>query len=144
MRRSGFKARRLFDLLAVALILTAVASTAISLPSPAVPPAMGKSILASDLDQIGQVLTPGLAVNALPTADPSPEVSEMAVLTPPGDHDGLIKGLQFLVERPAWRSVLGRNARREALARYTWEQHVAAIIDRLVTLSSVDYAGRTT
>ena len=46
MRRSGFKARRLFDLLAVALILTAVTSTAISFSSPAGATAKGKIILA--------------------------------------------------------------------------------------------------
>src|SRR5438128_11200491 len=46
MRRSGFKARRLFDLLAVALILTAVTSTAIPFSSPAGATAKGKIILA--------------------------------------------------------------------------------------------------
>ena len=46
MRRSGFKARRLFDLLAVALTLTATTSTAISFSSPAGAAAKGKIVLA--------------------------------------------------------------------------------------------------
>ncbi len=46
MRRSGFKARRVFDLLAVALTLTAAASTAISFSSPARAAAQVKIILA--------------------------------------------------------------------------------------------------
>ena len=46
MRRSGFKARRVFDLLAVALTLTAATSTAISFSSPAGAAAKGKIILA--------------------------------------------------------------------------------------------------
>src|SRR5438445_8027295 len=46
MRRSGFKARRVFDLLAVALALTATTSTAISFSSPAGAAAKGKIVLA--------------------------------------------------------------------------------------------------
>src|SRR2546426_10902090 len=46
MRRSGFKARRLFDLLAVALTLTAAMSATISFSSPAGAAAKGKIVLA--------------------------------------------------------------------------------------------------
>src|SRR5213594_3017570 len=46
MRRPGFKAHHLFDLLAVALTLTAATSTAISFSSPAGAAAKGKIVLA--------------------------------------------------------------------------------------------------
>src|SRR5438876_12331823 len=46
MRRSGSKARRLFDLLAVALTLTAAMSATISFSSPAGAAAKGKILLA--------------------------------------------------------------------------------------------------
>jgi glycosyltransferase involved in cell wall biosynthesis len=55
----------------------------------------------------------------------------VALLCPPGSDDAIITGLQFLVERPGWRHVLGANARKEALNKYTWKHHVDAIIEGL-------------
>jgi glycosyltransferase involved in cell wall biosynthesis len=93
--------------------------------------AMGKGIVASDLDQLGQVLEPSLRVDCLPVEVPRGEERELAVLTQPGDRAGLMAGMRFLVEQPAWRRVLGQNARAEVLARYTWDHHVDAILQRL-------------
>ena len=95
---------------------------------------MGSAILASNLEQIGTVLHGSLTVAQLPTEGPSVALEASAVLTPPGDLDGLCRGLRFLVEHPDWRSSLGANARREALARYTWDRHVDAILTRLTTI----------
>jgi glycosyltransferase involved in cell wall biosynthesis len=93
--------------------------------------AMAKPIVASDLDQIGSVLRPGLPVEALPAHGPRPDSGELAVLAEPGDVEALALGIRFLVERPEWRTVLGANARARALQRYTWRDHVAAILERL-------------
>ncbi len=94
--------------------------------------AMGKAIVASNLEQIGTILSPGLDTNDLPPASPVEGAdSQMSVLVSPGDVDALIKGIRFLVERPDWRALLGRNARKEALAKYTWRHHVAAILKGL-------------
>lgn len=92
--------------------------------------AMAKPIIASDLDQIGEVLAGSLRAPALPDAGPGRAVSELAVLTEPGDIDQLVLAIKFLVDHPEWRTRLGKNARREALSRYTWAHHVAAILDR--------------
>jgi glycosyltransferase involved in cell wall biosynthesis len=92
--------------------------------------AMGKGIVASALDQIADVLAPGVAVDALPTNAPGTDERRLAVLAPPGDEHALIQGVRFLVEQPAWREVLGNNARRKALSRYTWRHHVDAILGR--------------
>lgn len=93
--------------------------------------AMGKAVVASDLEQIGEVLAHSLRVGSLPQAGPKPDESRLAVLTAPGDVAGLISGVRFLVEQPAWRRVLGENSRREALAKYTWDRHVDAILNGL-------------
>ena len=90
--------------------------------------AMARPIIASDLDQIGQVLRDSLHATSLPDGDPREDATPLAVLTPPGDVTGLVKSLMFLVDRPRWRSVLAGNARAEALSKYTWTHHVEAIV----------------
>lgn len=93
--------------------------------------AMKKGILAAKLDQIAEVLSPGLHVDALPKGPPSAAHSELAVLYNPGDLPALISGIRFLVERKDWRSHLGSNARSRVLEKYTWNHHVRAILDGL-------------
>jgi glycosyltransferase involved in cell wall biosynthesis len=93
--------------------------------------AMGKGIVASDLDQIGDVLTPALRASALPASPPRDEGNELAVLSRPGDVDDLIRGMKFLVERPDWCAHLGRNAQSRAYSSYTWTHHVRAILHGL-------------
>jgi len=93
--------------------------------------AMGRPILASDLQQIGDVLQPALRVESLPPEDPAPDERSVALLARPGSVDDLVAGLRFLVERPAWRRQLGVNARARVLERHTWSHHVDAILDGL-------------
>jgi glycosyltransferase involved in cell wall biosynthesis len=92
--------------------------------------AMGKAILASDLDHIGDVLRHSLSTDALPTTPPLPDETRLAVLAAPGDASAIVHGVRFLAEQPAWREALGKNARREALGKYTWDHHVEAIFER--------------
>lgn len=93
--------------------------------------AMEKSIIASDLDQIGSVLQPSLRVEALPHGEPEPGTPELALLVAPAEVAELAMAIRFLVTHPQWRGVLGANARARALARYTWHDHVAVILERL-------------
>lgn len=93
--------------------------------------AMGRPILASDLEQIGAVLQPALRADSLPAGDPSAGEAALALLGRPGDIDDVVAGLRFLVERPAWRKRLGANARARVLERHTWAHHVGVILDRL-------------
>jgi glycosyltransferase involved in cell wall biosynthesis len=95
---------------------------------------MGKGIVASDLDQIGEVLKNSLYVADLPSEGPKQDDTYLSVLVPPGDISGIVQGIRFLVENPPWRSQLGKNARKEALSKYTWQHHVNAIIEKLDTL----------
>jgi glycosyltransferase involved in cell wall biosynthesis len=98
--------------------------------------AMDKAIVASDLDQLGDVLRPALVAEALPTEPPPPGAPELGVLFAPGNGEQLAAGLLFAAARADWRVVLGANARREALRKYTWRHHVAAILDRIALLEA--------
>ena len=93
--------------------------------------AMSKAILASNLEQIGEVLTPSLSVSRLPELPPQDDAQGLAVMTTPGSVEDVVTGLRFLVEHPEWRARLGSNARAAALGRYTWDHHVDAILEGL-------------
>jgi len=96
--------------------------------------AMGLPIVASALDQIGDVLQPSVRVSELPDSGAPGEA--VALLTTPGSEQELIDGIRHLVDRPDWRASLGANARRLAIGRHTWDAHVAAILERLEQVCS--------
>ena len=77
--------------------------------------AMGKGIVASDLDQIGEVLEDG----------------ETAVLVEPGNVEELVQGIVFLVENPDEAERMGRNARRVVCERHTWYQNARRVVEAL-------------
>jgi glycosyltransferase involved in cell wall biosynthesis len=77
--------------------------------------AMGKAIVASWLDQIGEVL----------------EDNTTALLVPPGDVEALANGIARLAGDQALRDRLGAEARRVALERYTWREHTRRTIEQL-------------
>ncbi|MBA7465677.1 D-inositol-3-phosphate glycosyltransferase [subsurface metagenome] len=76
---------------------------------------MGKGIVASDLEQIGEVL----------------EHKETAWLVKPRDVQDLVEGILKLAEDEDLRNELGRNAREEALEKYTWDKHVKRTLDEI-------------
>lgn len=80
--------------------------------------AMGKGIVASDLDQIGEVL----------------EHKKTAYLVKPGDQEALVQGLKVLIDHPDLRQTLGINAREEVVKNYTWKQHTHKILEKLKEL----------
>jgi glycosyltransferase involved in cell wall biosynthesis len=95
--------------------------------------ATGRAIVASDLDQIGQVLAHSLRASALPRDDGAAAES-LAVLIEPGNRGQLIEAIEYLVERPERRAQLGRNARSEVLQRFTWAKNVDEVIRRVERL----------
>jgi glycosyltransferase involved in cell wall biosynthesis len=100
--------------------------------------AMGKAIVASDLNQIGEILNNSLRVQTdLLNAVPPTKRGQLAVLALPGDIGQLIEAIRFVVENPEWRQYLGANARAEALEKYTWNIHVRRITDRMVELGLI-------
>jgi glycosyltransferase involved in cell wall biosynthesis len=77
--------------------------------------AMGRAIVASRLEQIGQVL----------------DDERTALLVPPGDEAALAAALVRLIDDPALRARLGAAARARALERHTWEANVRGVTGRL-------------
>jgi len=77
--------------------------------------AMGKAIVASDLEQIGEVLHHG----------------RTALMVPPNDPPSLADGLVRLIDDVTLRATLGAAARRDAVERYTWRNHTRRTIERL-------------
>lgn len=97
--------------------------------------AMGKAIVASDLDQIGDVLRGSPRVSDL-RVNPWLPAAGAAILVEPGEPQELADGVRLLVEHPDWRTRLGERARATALSTYTWNHHVAAILQALEATSS--------
>ena len=93
--------------------------------------AMGKPIVASDLDQIGWVLK-GWRPGEPPPAPGEAGKTRAALLVEPGRVDALVAAIRQAVEMPeAERAALGREARRLVLDSFTWDRNVAAVLDRL-------------
>jgi glycosyltransferase involved in cell wall biosynthesis len=76
---------------------------------------LGKPIVASRLEQLGEMLEDG----------------QTAVLVEPGDPDALAAGVRRVLESHDRGLALGRAARARAEAEHTWEHRAEAIIRRL-------------
>jgi len=77
--------------------------------------AMGRGIVASRLEQIGDIL----------------EDRKTALLVPPGDEAALASALVRLVDDASLRARLGAAARARALECHTWTANVGGVVDRL-------------
>ena len=77
--------------------------------------ATGRGIVASNLDQIGEVL----------------KHDYTAWLVKPGDVESLMIGLKVLIDDEQRRVKLGKAAREEVIAKYTWREHTRKIIEKL-------------
>ncbi|HMK96958.1 MAG TPA: methyltransferase domain-containing protein, partial [Acidimicrobiales bacterium] len=96
--------------------------------------ALGGAIVASDLEQIGEVLRPAFRPREI--VQGSLEVGDRrAVLCRPGDATDLVEGISALIARPDIAEQLGRNARRALLEQYTWSQHVRRLLDFASTVT---------
>ena len=73
---------------------------------------MGKAIVASNLDQLAQVLTH----------------NDTAILTQPGSVDEFEDAVRLLVGDERLRERLGRRAREVAIERHTWAKNAANVI----------------
>ncbi len=83
--------------------------------------AMGKGIVASNLDQIGEVIEHG----------------RTGWLVRAGDPEALADGIELLVSDVELRVRLGQAARTEAVAAHTWRQHTRRIVERLNALKGI-------
>jgi glycosyltransferase involved in cell wall biosynthesis len=74
--------------------------------------AMEKGIVASDLGQIGKVLRHNYSV----------------LLIEPGNVDQLVEGILKLAKDKELRETLGKQAREDVVANYTWKKNVENVI----------------
>jgi len=77
--------------------------------------AMGKSIVASDLNQIGEILCH----------------RDTALLVTPNDTSALAEGILELIYDPRLTCSLGINARKKVCEKYSWANHTQRILDAL-------------
>jgi glycosyltransferase involved in cell wall biosynthesis len=77
--------------------------------------AMGRAIVASDLDQIGEVL----------------HHERTALLVPPGSPDALADAMERLLADESLAQRLGQGARQDVLERHTWREHCRLIVEAL-------------
>jgi glycosyltransferase involved in cell wall biosynthesis len=104
--------------------------------------ALGGGIVASDLEQLGVVMSPALRPSDF-TSGSVRVRDERGVLFKPGDVDEFVASVLALVRNPDISVALGRNARAAALAHYSWRQHVARIWDHVLAAhqKSSQYGG---
>lgn len=76
---------------------------------------LGKAIVASDLEQIGEVL----------------DHERTALLVRPGDPDAAAEAVVRLLDDPALAARLGAAALEDAQTTYSWEAHTRRILDAL-------------
>ena len=105
--------------------------------------AMGGGIVASDLEQIGEVLSPALRSSDLERAAVS-VTDQRSVLCTPGSVDEFVAGVVGLARRPDLIAALGRNARQAVADHFSWRHHVARLwnfagaAERSAAVSEVD------
>lgn len=77
--------------------------------------AMGKAIIASNLEQLGEIL----------------RHNKTAYLVEPGNIKQLVDAMLLLIIDSRLRQSLGREARAEVMKKYTWGKHVKKILAKL-------------
>lgn len=91
---------------------------------------VGGCIVASDLEQIGQVLTPALQPGEV--GDDVELGNRRAVLCTPGSVEEVVTAVTELATRPTLREELGANARKAIIDHYSWDQHVRKLMQFVV------------
>jgi glycosyltransferase involved in cell wall biosynthesis len=86
--------------------------------------AMRKGIVASNLGQIGEIL----------------RHNDNAYLVKPGDRRELVRGILELAKDNVLRNRLGRKARKDVVAKYTWKQNAKRVIDAYEEISHCMHA----
>lgn len=86
---------------------------------------LGQGIVASNLEQMGEVLSPALTA---PEVGAQTQVTDQrSLLCKPGDVEEFVLGINALVQHPEVRAKLGENARQAIQELYSWDHHVDRI-----------------
>lgn len=87
--------------------------------------ALGQGIVSTDLEQIGQVLSPALrspGLNGTTDID-----DQRSILCTPGDVEAFTEATVYLAKQPEVSDALGRNARQAIRDVYGWDHHVSRV-----------------
>lgn len=87
--------------------------------------AMGGGIVASDLEQIGEVLSPALHATSL--SQSFLVTHERSILCMPGSVGEFVEAVVFLACHPDICEAIGRNARTAAESDFSWRSHIARL-----------------
>lgn len=97
-------------------------------------------IVASDLEQIGEVLAPALRPADLGTTPPR-VAGERAVLCRPGDVGEFADAVAYLCRHADIARALGANARKAAEEEFSWARHVQRLLAFVAGQSGVAELG---
>ncbi len=90
---------------------------------------MGKPIIASDLDQVAEVVSPALHMKDLES--PLVVRDELGIIVPPKEIQAFVQAACRMIEcEDDLRLLMGSNARKKALECYDWKSHVERIMER--------------
>jgi glycosyltransferase involved in cell wall biosynthesis len=88
---------------------------------------LAKPIIASDIAQLSEILSPAIYCDELDSQDTRERV---AILVPPTGKQQFVQAAKMLLEfSPEQRAQLGRCARSSATSLYSWNRHVEKILE---------------
>lgn len=88
--------------------------------------AMGAGIVASDLEQIGQILHPSLSLAEIDSSSFQAK-DQRAILCEPGNAKQFISSVVALANNLELRQTLGNNARQSVLDTFSWQKNIERI-----------------
>ncbi len=92
---------------------------------------MAKPIIASDLEQVGQVISPAFKIYTT-TTTLSNVADEVGFLVDTLDIEGFIRACELCYELPLLeQKKMGDNARAKVIQEYTWTAHVQKIMNNI-------------
>lgn len=99
---------------------------------------MAKPVIASDLEQLTEILNPAFKVNNatdVSILQKQGVTNQIGILVPPLDAQGFVKACQLCLSlSDKERKKIGDNARNEVLQKYTWKKHVERIINHITCI----------
>lgn len=93
--------------------------------------AMGRGIVASDLEQIGEVLSPALRATDLLHTNQA-IAGERSILCQPGSVEEFVHAVTWLLDHPSIGQALGGNAREAAGQFFSWRRHVERLWEFII------------
>ncbi len=92
---------------------------------------LGKPVIASDIEQLAEVLSPAIKIEDLQKHSVQLG-SHVGIVVKPDDVEGFVEALNFVMKLShEQRTALGAQAREKIVAHYTWHHHVQTLVASL-------------